>query len=64
MNAIHGRISHAAPAVTPCSPGDGPSLAEVIGTAQALTRQLLGAGRPEASVDAFLVQRRRDAAGE
>lgn len=64
MNAIHGRISYTAPAAPPHSPGVAPSLAEVIGAAQALTRQLLGARRSEASVDAFLVQRRRDTAGE
>ena len=33
---------------------------EAIGRAQALTRRLLG-GKPDASVDAFLAERRRDA---
>ena len=33
---------------------------EAIGRAQALTRRLLG-GKPEASLDAFLAERRRDA---
>jgi AbrB family looped-hinge helix DNA binding protein len=36
---------------------------EVVGQAQALTRQLLG-DKPDASVDAFLSERRRDAARE
>ncbi|KGM34200.1 AbrB/MazE/SpoVT family DNA-binding domain-containing protein [Inquilinus limosus] len=36
---------------------------EVVAQAQALTRQLLG-DRPEASVDAFLAERRREAAKE
>lgn len=39
------------------------TLDEVIARAQALTRQLLG-DRPEASVDAFLAERRREAAKE
>jgi AbrB family looped-hinge helix DNA binding protein len=36
---------------------------EVIARAQALTQRLIG-GKPEASVDAFLSQRRREAADE
>ena len=36
---------------------------EVISHAQALTRELLG-GKPFASVDAFLAERRRDASRE
>jgi AbrB family looped-hinge helix DNA binding protein len=36
---------------------------EVVARAQALTGQLLGE-KPEASVDAFLAERRRDAEGE
>lgn len=36
---------------------------EVVDRAQALTRQLLG-GRPDASVDAFLVERHREAERE
>ncbi|MGK9165985.1 AbrB/MazE/SpoVT family DNA-binding domain-containing protein [Inquilinus limosus] len=36
---------------------------EVVAQAQALTRQLLG-DKPEASVDAFLAERRREAAKE
>ncbi|MGL4960552.1 MAG: AbrB/MazE/SpoVT family DNA-binding domain-containing protein [Inquilinus sp.] len=39
------------------------TLDEVVARAQALTRQLLG-DRPEASVDAFLAERRREAAKE
>ncbi|WP_343712794.1 AbrB/MazE/SpoVT family DNA-binding domain-containing protein [Inquilinus sp.] len=39
------------------------TLDEVIAQAQALTRRLLGDG-PEASVDAFLAERRREAAKE
>ena len=36
---------------------------EVVGRAQALTRQLLGE-QPDASLDAFLAERRREAARE
>jgi len=36
---------------------------EVVGRAQALTRQLLG-DKPDASLDAFLAERRREAARE
>jgi AbrB family looped-hinge helix DNA binding protein len=36
---------------------------EVVARAQAMTRRLLG-GKPEASLDAFLAERRRDAARE
>ena len=36
---------------------------EVVGRAQKITRQLLG-DRPDASLDAFLAERRRDAALE
>ena len=36
---------------------------EVVGRAQALTRQLLGE-KPDASLDAFLAERRREAARE
>jgi AbrB family looped-hinge helix DNA binding protein len=36
---------------------------EVIAQAQALTRRLIG-GKPDASVDAFLAERRRDAEHE
>ena len=36
---------------------------EVVGHAQALTRQLLG-DQPDASLDAFLAERRREAARE
>jgi AbrB family looped-hinge helix DNA binding protein len=39
------------------------TVGEVIAQAQALTRRLIG-GKPEASVDAFLSQRRREAAHE
>ncbi|HEY5211112.1 MAG TPA: AbrB/MazE/SpoVT family DNA-binding domain-containing protein [Stellaceae bacterium] len=40
------------------------SLKEVIGEAQAIARRIMGNNDPEGSVDAFIAERRREAAKE
>jgi hypothetical protein len=61
MNAMLGRKATKASA-----PGgeQAPPVAEVVAQVQALSRRLLGKDNTDASVDTFLAQRRRDAAGE